>query len=324
MWKWLAGRDDSVLATNIVTECFIYSLLPTHGETPQKIQRRRQFLPTNHFPSLLNWNPRILTPFDSAWIPRKFQQTHPCCSISDFHSAMYTTWTSSWLHTTSANISFSQPTLIRWAKNINSNSALVLFCHNPISSRCPRNIIIIIIIIEHEHKPTCYSPANSSLAFVAWVFVVPLAARPRGISLLRSFQESLYLSNLHTKKQQKHIRSNLNSLLRILDLVDRQKKKKLASSEHHPPILIVGCQSNERRGSGNRVFRHGWRGHESTHVGPGRSSNSSKYHHLLTLSTFSFRLRKSGDTLSYLQKSPTRTTFRRHGEVVCLNHDHGL
>lgn len=149
--------------------------------------------------------------------------------------------------------------------------------------------------------PTSYSPANSSLAFAAWVFVVPLAARPRGISLLRSFQES-YIYQTCTKKQQNHIRSNLNSLLRILDLVDRQKKQ-LASSEHHPRILIVGCQSNERRGSGNRVFRHGWRGHESTHVGPGRSSNSSKYQHLLTLSTFSFRLRKSGDTLSYLQKS---------------------
>lgn len=94
------------------------------------------------------------------------------------------------------------------------------------------------IIIEHELTPTYNSPANSSLALAAWVFVVPLAARPRGISLIRSFQES-YIYQTCAKKQKKHIRSNLNSLL-------RQKKRKLASSEHHPQILIVGCQTNER------------------------------------------------------------------------------
>jgi len=47
---------------------------PHMKKLQRKIQRRRQFLPTNHFPSLFNWNPRTLTPFNSAWIPRKFQQ----------------------------------------------------------------------------------------------------------------------------------------------------------------------------------------------------------------------------------------------------------
>ena len=63
------------------------------------------------------------------------------------------------------------------------------------------------IIIEHELTPTSYSPANSSLAFAAWVFVVPLAARPRGISLIikKLSRKLLYIYQTCTKKQKKHI-----------------------------------------------------------------------------------------------------------------------
>lgn len=218
--------------------------------------------------------------------------------------------------------SLSQPTLIQWPKNINSFSALVSFCpHDPISSRCPRNIIIIII--EHEHTPTYYSPANSSLAFAAWVFVVPLAARPRGISLIRSFQES-YIYQTCTKKQQKRIRSNLNSLLRRLDLVDRQKKKKLASSEHHPPIPVARCQTNEE---GQVIVYFGMDDEdtESDTCGPWKIIKfleiSSPPHPVNFLHSAP-KVRRHTKLFTTISRTPT--TFCRHEEVVCVNHDHGL
>ena len=125
--------------TNIVTECYPFTSTHTWRNYKKKVREGGNFFPPTTFLAFLTETPEHSHPsILLGYQENSSKHVHTCCSISNFHSAMYTTWTSFWLHTTSANISFSQPTLIKWAKNINSNSVLVLFCHNPISSRCPR------------------------------------------------------------------------------------------------------------------------------------------------------------------------------------------
>ena len=94
MWKWLPGRDDSVFGNQHSHGMLTIHFYPHIKKLQKKVREGGNFFPQTTFLAFWTETPEYSHPsILLGYQENSSKHVRTCCSISNFHSAMYTTWT---------------------------------------------------------------------------------------------------------------------------------------------------------------------------------------------------------------------------------------